>query len=210
MSDGQDKDDRAGSRDTAGGAGGTGGPAGGRLRLLSAVWESPRPVWRGGGSSTRGACRPSRGSAPPPWRRSRSSRGSSPAGRDGADRAEPRADDAATGEFPTPTGAPDAALAGVVPVIPAAAIGARSAPVATQFVLDRADARSVSLVGDFNEWQGGALPLTRLESGLWTVDGPARARAARVRLPDRRYIAGGRSARAARRATRTTAKRVPS
>jgi 1,4-alpha-glucan branching enzyme len=39
-------------------------------------------------------------------------------------------------------------------------------------VLDRADARSVSLVGDFNEWQGGALPLTRLESGLWTATVP--------------------------------------
>jgi hypothetical protein len=74
---------------------------------------------------------------------------------------------AATGEFPAQPGA----TAGV-PVIQAAAVSGESAPVPTQFVLDRADARSVALVGDFNDWQGEATPLTRLASGLWTVSVP--------------------------------------
>jgi Carbohydrate-binding module 48 (Isoamylase N-terminal domain) len=138
-------------------------------QLLSAVWASPRPTawrrfldaWRVPALSGLGASAVAafalfagflvRGSVEP-----RAAR-------------EPMM---ATGEFPSPTGAPDGALAGGVPVIPAAAMSGESAPVAMQFVLDRADARSVSLVGDFNDWQGGALPLTRLESGLWTVTVP--------------------------------------
>lgn len=137
-------------------------------RLLSAVWAAPRPsawrrfldAWRVPALSGLGASAVAafalfagflaRGSVEP-----RAAR-------------EPMT---ATGEFPAVPGAPDGALAGGVPVIPAA-MGGESAPVATQFVLDRADARSVSLVGDFNDWQGGALPLTRLESGLWTVTVP--------------------------------------
>lgn len=66
---------------------------------------------------------------------------------------------AATGEFP-------------VPVLPATALTGENAPVLTQFVLDRPDAQSVSLVGGFNEWQGGVTPLVRLESGVWTVSVP--------------------------------------
>jgi 1,4-alpha-glucan branching enzyme len=72
---------------------------------------------------------------------------------------------AATGEFPATAGP-------TVPVVAAAAVVGETAPVATQFVLDRADAQSVSLIGDFNEWQGGVTPLTRMESGLWTVSVP--------------------------------------
>jgi hypothetical protein len=138
-------------------------------QVLSAVWAAPRPsawrrfldAWRVPAFSGLGASAVAafalfagflmRGSVQPSTER------------------EPMM---ATGEFPSPTGAPDAALSGGVPVIPAAAISGESAPVPTQFVLDRADARSVSLVGDFNDWQGGALPLTRLESGLWTVSVP--------------------------------------
>jgi Carbohydrate-binding module 48 (Isoamylase N-terminal domain) len=71
---------------------------------------------------------------------------------------------AATGEFP--------AQGAVVPVIQASAVRGENEPVQTQFVLDRADAKSVTLVGDFNEWQGEETPLTRLESGLWTVSVP--------------------------------------
>lgn len=51
-------------------------------------------------------------------------------------------------------------------------LAANAAPVdgavLTQFVFD-GKARSVSLVGDFNEWKGGASPLTQLEGGLWTT-----------------------------------------
>ncbi len=43
--------------------------------------------------------------------------------------------------------------------------------VQTQFVYD-GKAESVSLVGDFNDWQGGVTPLDRLETGVWTVTVP--------------------------------------
>ncbi|HET8771640.1 MAG TPA: isoamylase early set domain-containing protein [Gemmatimonadaceae bacterium] len=52
--------------------------------------------------------------------------------------------------------------------------------VPTQFVFDGsegagADARSVSIVGDFNGWKPGATPLTRMENGLWTATIPLAA-----------------------------------
>ncbi len=47
-----------------------------------------------------------------------------------------------------------------------------AAPVLTQFVLNDAKAERVSLVGDFNDWSGAATPLTRLDSGVWTVSVP--------------------------------------
>ncbi len=47
-----------------------------------------------------------------------------------------------------------------------------AAAVLTQFVLDDQTARRVSLVGEFNDWKAGKTPLTRLESGLWTVTVP--------------------------------------
>lgn len=70
----------------------------------------------------------------------------------------------ATGEFP--------AQPGMTPVVQVAAFSGESAPVLTQFVLDRRSAKSISLVGDFNDWKGGTTPLTRLESGVWTVSVP--------------------------------------
>ena len=43
-------------------------------------------------------------------------------------------------------------------------------PVAVQFVLDAAAAKSVALVGDFNGWDGAATPLARdSASGAWSV-----------------------------------------
>jgi hypothetical protein len=52
---------------------------------------------------------------------------------------------------------------------------ANSAPadgmVLTQFIFE-GKARSVSLVGDFNQWLGGESPLTQLEGGLWTASIP--------------------------------------
>jgi Carbohydrate-binding module 48 (Isoamylase N-terminal domain) len=133
-------------------------------QLLSAVWESPRPsawrrfldAWRIPALSGLGASAVAafalfagflgRGVIERPAR-------------------EPMT---ATGEFPSTA---SMASSGV-PVLPASALSSENAPVSTQFVLDRADARSVSLVGDFNDWQGGATPLTRLDSGLWTVSVP--------------------------------------
>jgi hypothetical protein len=61
---------------------------------------------------------------------------------------------------------------GEFPVQFASATGSETAPVLTQFVLDDANAESVSLVGDFNDWAGGSTPLTRLESGVWTASVP--------------------------------------
>lgn len=61
---------------------------------------------------------------------------------------------APTGEYPVQTVAFDAAL------------------VQTQFVFEHGDAESISLVGDFNEWKGEAMPLTRMPNGLWTTTVP--------------------------------------
>lgn len=58
------------------------------------------------------------------------------------------------------------------PVQFAASTTGESAAVLTQFVLDDATAARVALVGDFNDWDGQATPLTRLESGVWTVSVP--------------------------------------
>ena len=129
-------------------------------RLLQKVWESPRPSawrrwvdsWRVPAVSAMGATAVAvfallagfvtRGAVEMP-------------GRDPL---------SVTGDFP--------AQAPGTPVQLAANVSAENAPVQTQFVFDRKDAASVSLVGDFNEWQGGETPLTRLESGLWTVSVP--------------------------------------
>jgi len=58
-------------------------------------------------------------------------------------------------------------------VRPAGAVVTRESqekPVAVQFVLDAAAAKSVALVGDFNAWDGSATPLTRdSASGAWSV-----------------------------------------
>jgi hypothetical protein len=46
------------------------------------------------------------------------------------------------------------------------------AAVPTQFVLDDRTAKRVAIVGEFNGWDASKTPLTRLESGLWTVTLP--------------------------------------
>lgn len=40
----------------------------------------------------------------------------------------------------------------------------------TQFVLHADDARSVTVVGDFNDWDPDATPLVQTEAGIWMVD----------------------------------------
>ena len=47
--------------------------------------------------------------------------------------------------------------------------------VARQFVFMAPDARSVHLVGEFNDWDPRRLPLTRREDGLWEVTVPLSA-----------------------------------
>jgi hypothetical protein len=42
----------------------------------------------------------------------------------------------------------------------------------TQFILDDATARRVSIVGDFNDWKPGATPLVKLKNGVWTATVP--------------------------------------
>jgi hypothetical protein len=72
--------------------------------------------------------------------------------------------------------APEATVAAAseTPVVLAAnpAGNAEIAAVPTQFVFDDRTARRVSVVGEFNGWTPGKTPLTRLESGLWTVTVP--------------------------------------
>jgi hypothetical protein len=70
--------------------------------------------------------------------------------------------------------APIAANGAEVPVTLAAntAAAGEMAAVPTQFVLDQRSARRVSIVGEFNGWDASKTPLTRLESGLWTVTIP--------------------------------------
>jgi len=58
----------------------------------------------------------------------------------------------------------------VQPVAEAVDRAAQEKPVAVQFVLDAAAAKSVALVGDFNGWDGSATPLVRdSASGAWSV-----------------------------------------
>lgn len=135
-------------------------------RLLSVAWETPRPTgirrwfgaWRmpalsGLGASAVAAAALLMGFVVR-----------------GAVRERPSQEPAmATGEFPVPGGGTPSAG---VPVVPAAAVTGEAALVPTQFVLDRPDAHAVALVGDFNDWQGGETPLTRLESGVWTATVP--------------------------------------
>ncbi len=73
----------------------------------------------------------------------------------------------------TPAASPDATPGGTPVVLASNTTDAAGlAAVPTQFVLDDRTAQRVSIVGEFNGWQKGKTPLTRLESGLWTVTVP--------------------------------------
>ncbi len=65
------------------------------------------------------------------------------------------------------TGAPT----GEYPV-QAVAFDAEAIQIPTQFVFEHGEAQSITLVGDFNDWKGEAMPLTRLPNGLWTTTVP--------------------------------------
>lgn len=70
---------------------------------------------------------------------------------------------------PSVTQAPTAAAGGASTAAATApslqAANANGARVAVQLVFDAPDARSVSVVGDFNDWQPTATPMRRLEAG---------------------------------------------
>lgn len=69
-----------------------------------------------------------------------------------------------TADVPVVTSAPAAPVANAVALTP------EETPVPVQFVLHAPSARSVSLVGDFNDWQTDETPLERVEgAGLWTA-----------------------------------------
>lgn len=126
-------------------------------RLLQAVWASPRPsflrraldAWRipalsGLGASAIAAAALLIGFV---------TRGAvSP----NAASAPTVASGPATGEYPV-TLASDEGAERLVP---------------TQFVFESTEATSVSVVGEFNEWEVDALPMTRLRDGVWTATVP--------------------------------------
>ena len=66
---------------------------------------------------------------------------------------------------PTVAQAPVSARDGPVAAAPALNTSASGARVAVQLVFDAPAARSVSVVGDFNDWQPAAAPMQRLEAG---------------------------------------------
>jgi hypothetical protein len=53
-----------------------------------------------------------------------------------------------------------------------AAFDAEAVRVPTQFVFEYEGAGEISVVGDFNDWQVGEYPMTRLPNGLWTTTVP--------------------------------------
>jgi Carbohydrate-binding module 48 (Isoamylase N-terminal domain) len=58
----------------------------------------------------------------------------------------------------------------VAPIRPASSSSADVALVPQQFVLENTTARRVSVVGDFNNWNPNATPMTRSsDGGLWSV-----------------------------------------
>jgi len=59
-------------------------------------------------------------------------------------------------------------------VAPPATVSGETATRPVQFVLVASDAQSVSLVGDFNDWDPSASPLERGEGGVWSVVLPLR------------------------------------
>lgn len=124
-------------------------------RVLSSVWESPPPsgwrrffnTWRVPALSGLGAGVLAVGALLIGF----VTRGVVPSKQP----AEPSvATGAPTGEYPVQNVAFDAAL------------------VPTQFVFEHGNAESIALVGDFNEWKGEAMPLTRMPNGLWTTTVP--------------------------------------
>ena len=123
-------------------------------RLLSEVWASPRPsLWRRALDAWRTPAVSGLGAAAVAGAALLVGFITRGTVADRAPEAPVTVAGAATGEYPVQY----AAAAGEMAAVP------------TQFVLDDATAREVTLVGDCNGWKPDATPLTRLENGLWTV-----------------------------------------
>lgn len=126
-------------------------------RVLSTVWESPRPSalrrlldgWRVPAFSGLGAAALTAGALLVGFL----TRGA-----------------VAPVEAPEPTVAEGASTAEHPAQL--AAFGGEALRVPTQFVFEHREAAEISLVGDFNDWSVGATPLTRLPNGLWTATVP--------------------------------------
>ncbi|WKW11133.1 isoamylase early set domain-containing protein [Pseudogemmatithrix spongiicola] len=73
-----------------------------------------------------------------------------------------------TATEPTPAAGP---ATGEYPVTLAANEGGE-VRVATQFVFESSTARSVAVVGEFNGWDGSALPMTQVTPGVWEATLP--------------------------------------
>jgi len=126
-------------------------------RVLSSVWESPPPsgwrrflnTWRVPAFSGLGAGVLAVGALLIGF----VTRGVVPTKQQGEPLA---AAGAPTGEYP----------------VQSVAFDAEALQVPTQFVFEHGEATSISLVGDFNEWKGEVMPLTRMSNGLWTTTVP--------------------------------------
>lgn len=94
------------------------------------------------------------------------------------DAARQRDAESHTGEFRTMTGEfPAIARTGEQRIVSPAAARSNEAAVPTRFVFVAPNARSVTIVGDFNDWDQQATPLVR-HQGVWTAE---------VTLPPGRY-----------------------
>lgn len=127
-------------------------------RLLSAAWEAPRPsawrrmldAWRFPSFSGLGAGALATGALVVGFVTRGAVTPNAPA--------EPvAASGAPTGEFP---------------IVQNVAYDAAELRVPTEFVFEHGEARSVSLVGDFNGWKDGTHELVRLPNGMWTTTVP--------------------------------------
>ncbi|MEO7998172.1 MAG: isoamylase early set domain-containing protein [Gemmatimonadaceae bacterium] len=81
-----------------------------------------------------------------------------------------RTNDAASSQ--TVAASPNTVTPIASPIIPAAAAADAERAIPTQFVLDLPDAKSVSIVGDFNSWAIGEAPLQMMANGVWNITLP--------------------------------------
>lgn len=90
-----------------------------------------------------------------------------------------RMETAHTGEFPAVTGEFRTVRNNAEPMVTAAASRTRDTVFVTRFMIVAPNAKQVSLVGDFNDWDQASTPLLKVAAnGVWTAE---------VKLPPGRY-----------------------
>ncbi|MGZ8458781.1 MAG: isoamylase early set domain-containing protein, partial [Gemmatirosa sp.] len=90
-----------------------------------------------------------------------------------------RMETAHTGEFPVATGEYPTIRNNAEPMVTAASSRTRDTVFVTRFMIVAPNARQVSLVGDFNDWDQASTPLLKVAAnGVWTAE---------VKLPPGRY-----------------------